>query len=137
MSFHFYVLFFLETVEEAQKKLRAIMKQIYCYSTDNDDHAENKSKHCTKFFEEKAKGKSEDAIDKIMYDSEIIEARNSSNESNFSITCIYIYISHCFINYFKVSESSLWLSFFATYVFSLSFIIISVNTLILQLFIDC
>ncbi|KAL0111260.1 hypothetical protein PUN28_012866 [Cardiocondyla obscurior] len=74
-----------ETIEEANKKLRAINKKQYFYSTDNDNHAENNVKRCTKFFKKKAKRNSENAIDKILYNSDI-GTRNSSNESNSSTT---------------------------------------------------
>lgn len=50
-------------------------KQLYFYSTDNDDHANKKSERSTKFFQGKAKTKCKDAIDKIMYGGEIEGAR--------------------------------------------------------------
>lgn len=62
----------------------------YSYSTDNDDHAKEKSICTTKFFEEKTKMKHKDTVEKIMYDSDIGGLHNSVHDS--SVTCKYIYI---------------------------------------------
>ncbi|KAL0098865.1 hypothetical protein PUN28_020852 [Cardiocondyla obscurior] len=89
-----------ETIEEANKKLRAINKKQYFYSTDNNNHAENNVKRCTKFFKEKAKRNSENAIDKILYNSDI-GTRNSSNKSNSSTTTSNIHLSIIYLSYYK------------------------------------
>jgi len=59
--------------------------QSYAYSTDNDDHAKKKSARSTKLFEGKAMNR-KDAIEKILYDSEVEESHNILHEDSSS-TC--------------------------------------------------
>jgi hypothetical protein len=68
--------------------------QSYAYFIDNDDHAKKKSARSTKLFEGKAKMNCIDAIEKIMYDSEIEQSHNILHEDSSSTCKSYFNLYH-------------------------------------------
>ncbi|XP_011858652.1 PREDICTED: uncharacterized protein LOC105556179 [Vollenhovia emeryi] len=89
LSYPIYIRGEAETLKEARQKMQKIIRQTqsYAYSTDNDEHAKERSTRSIKFFEGKAKMNREEAIEKIMYGSDNERSRNSSHEYSSSVTC--------------------------------------------------
>lgn len=74
--------------------------QSYAYSTDDDDHAKERSARSTKFFQGKTEMSHQETIEKIMYnDNEIEESREDSS----STSCEYDFnLYHLLLLLFKV-----------------------------------